>query len=140
MRQSVHVRSCFNLQRGLTLIELMIVVVVIGILAAIAVPSYQDYVDRSRVRVAGGHLVAMAAAVENSFQRKLSYPADDEDITGWQDPNDDHFSYSYFTENTYTVTATGKAGSAMEGCSLTLSANNTRTISGGSACGGLTSW
>lgn len=56
-----------KLQQGFTLIELMIVVAIIGILAAIAVPAYQDYTVRSKVSEAASLASATRTAVDVSF-------------------------------------------------------------------------
>ncbi|GMR18023.1 MAG: pilin [Gammaproteobacteria bacterium] len=56
-----------TLQSGFTLIELMIVVAIIGILAAIAVPAYQDYTIRSRVSEAASLSGAVRTAMDIAF-------------------------------------------------------------------------
>ena len=56
-----------KLQQGFTLIELMIVVAIIGILAAIAVPAYQDYTIRSRVSEAAALSGAVKTAMDVAF-------------------------------------------------------------------------
>ena len=64
-----------KLQKGFTLIELMIVVAIIGILAAIAIPAYQDYTIRAQVSEGMNLAAAAKAAVAESFLNRGAAPA-----------------------------------------------------------------
>lgn len=56
-----------NRQRGFTLIELMIVIAIIGILAAIAIPAYQDYTVRAKMTEVINHVASIKAQIAEAY-------------------------------------------------------------------------
>ena len=63
-------------QKGFTLIELMVVVAVIGVLSAIAIPQYQNYVARAQVAEGFSLVASGKMAVAEYYNENGSYPAD----------------------------------------------------------------
>ncbi len=131
MKYCSHKKSGRHSQLGFTLIELMIVLAIVAILATIALPSYQNYIERSRAQVAGADLVSLSVALENRFQRQLSYEGATTSNVNWYQASDYTITMA-LTSSTYTLTASNPT------CTLTLTHIGNRTISGG--CGGLSSW
>lgn len=109
-------------QYGFTLLELMIVVVVIGILAMIAVPTYIGYTERARRTAAINALQTVAYREEGYFGRHNVYTSDltelgyDNAASVLTDEGFYKITVAVPTSTEYTITATPQKGQATDDC------------------------
>lgn len=76
-----------KVQKGFTLIELMIVVAIIGVLSAIAVPAYQNYVKKSEASVGLSTARSLLTNVDMFVQETGAFPTDPTDIGATEEMN-----------------------------------------------------
>lgn len=120
--------------RGFTIIELLIVIAVISILAAIALPAYNDYVQRSKLVEAFSTLSDFRVRQEQFYQDNRRYDGAGLNGCGAVAPNSKYFTFGCVpvttapatTAQTYTVTATGIANQGLTDFIYTLNEANVR--------------
>ena len=118
-------------QQGFTLIELMIVVAIIGILAAIAIPAYQDYTIRAQVSEGLSLSAGAKAAVAEFYQDQGGWPTDNTQAGVEQSTNikGQYVTQVDVTNNVITVTYGNKANKNIKLKTLKLTAaDNTGSV------------
>jgi type IV pilus assembly protein PilE len=128
--------SMGTLARGFTLIELMIAVAIIGILASIAIPAYQQYVLRANRADAQAILMETAQFMERYFTTNNSYA--DAALLSGQSPKTGTakytISFSSQSDTAYTLQAAPQGSQTADSCG-TLSVDQTgATTAGGTGC------
>ncbi len=114
-----------KLQKGFTLIEVMVVVVIVAILASVALPSYRDYVIRSNIPEATSTLSTLRVRMEQCFQDNRSYVSPPCNCGTAGKNFDFSCSAGQPTATTYVLQAVGKNG--MTGFSYTVDQTNAQT-------------
>jgi len=99
-----------KVQQGFTLIELMIVVAIIGILAAVAIPAYQDYTIRAKVSELIGMSAATKTPLYESYASAGVMPGAGSTLVADAIANFDASIYAGTTATTYAVSDAGDTG------------------------------
>lgn len=113
---------------GFTLIELMVTVAIAGILAAVALPSYRDYVTRGRISQATSNLAIMRVKLEQFYQDSRTFEGACAAGALAEPPSSDDFTYSCedLSATGFTVKAAGVAGGTMADFTYTIDQANSR--------------